>query len=96
MNMHNFVIQIAEEIEKLMENWDLEESLVAVGSSWLWKGPCFVQARLCLRESLRSRGQGHPGVWLALNNLLVQVTCSESPGRVTVFLSPNLLCRPLV
>ena len=25
MNMHNFIIQITEEIEKLLENWDLEE-----------------------------------------------------------------------
>ena len=39
------------------------------------------------RECLRSGGAGGILVsWLALNNLLVQITCSESPGRVTVFL----------
>lgn len=60
MNVHNFIIQITEEIEKLMENWDLEERFgccrlfLALEGSMLCAGPA-------LSEGENASGPGEQG-----------------------------------
>lgn len=98
MNTHNFIIQITEEIEKLLENRDLEERSVAVGSFWFWKRPHFVHAKLCLRERVpQAQGsRGYPGVLACPKQSPCPGYILWVPRQGHGFSWPNLLCRPLV
>lgn len=60
MNMHNFIIQKTEEIEELLENWDLEDRFgcclvfLALEGSTLCAGPA-------LSEGENASGLGEQG-----------------------------------